>query len=260
MLTFNSFQLMTLISNFFWPMVRILSFVSIAPIFNDKLFNKKNKIILSAMISFLISPFLPKVQTVLFSDIGFVLLFQQILIGVVLGFTVQLLFVAANLSGEIIGLQIGLSFATFFNPNSYIGTSIISRLLNILMLLFFLVINAHLYFISMLIDSFYSMPIDNYLLNSNIFFTLLKFSSHIFLNSILFVLPIIIIFLTLSFIMSILNRLSPQISIFSIGFPLNLLTGILSLYFLISVTFPYFKKLLHESIFFISQTLLNVSG
>ncbi|QCI25315.1 flagellar biosynthetic protein FliR [Buchnera aphidicola (Sitobion avenae)] len=258
MLTFNTLQLITLISNFFWPMIRVLSFFSAAPIFNDKLINKKNKIILSAIISWLISPFLPEVHTVLFSSLGFLLLLQQMLIGIVLGFTVQLLFVTVNLSGEIIGLQMGLSFATFFNSNSHIGTSIISRFLNILTLCFFLTLNAHLYLISILIESFYSMPIEGYFFKINIFFALLKFSSYIFLNSLLFISPVMIFLLSLSFIMSLLNRLSPQISIFSIGFPLNLLVGILILYFLIPVTFPFFEKMLNDLIFFIKNTFLYI--
>jgi len=258
MLTFNSLQLITLISNFFWPMVRILSFFSTAPVFSDKLINKKNKIFLSGIISWLISPFLPEVHTELFSCFGLLLFLQQILIGIVLGFTAQLLFATVNLAGEIIGLQMGLSFATFFNSNSHIGTSIISRLLNVLTIFFFLVLNTHLYLISILIDSFHSMPVDSYLLNINIFFILLKFSSYIFLNSILFVLPVIIILLTLSIVMSLLNRLSPQISIFSIGFPLNLLVGILFLYFLIPIIFPFFEKILNELIFFINHVFLHI--
>lgn len=258
MLTFNSFQLITLISNFFLPMVRILSFFSAAPIFNDKLINRKNKIVLSVMISWLIAPFLPEVHTLLFSYFGFLLFLQQILIGIVLGFTAQLLFVTVNLSGEIIGLQMGLSFATFFNSNSHIGTSIIARLLNILTLFFFLILNAHLYLISILIESFYSMPVDSYFLNVNIFFVLLKFSGCIFLNSILFISPVMIFLLSISFVMSLLNRLSPQISIFSIGFPLNLLVGIIVLYFLIPVTFPFFEKMLNDWMLFIKNIFLHV--
>ncbi|QCI22546.1 flagellar biosynthetic protein FliR [Buchnera aphidicola] len=258
MLTFNSLQLITLISNFFWPMVRILSFFSAAPIFNDTLINKKNKIVLSGMISWLVFPFLPEIHTELFSYFGFLLLLQQILIGIVLGFTAQLLFVTVNLAGEIIGLQMGLSFATFFNSSSHIGTSIISRLLNIFSLLFFLVFNIHLYLISILIDSFYSMPIDSYFLNVSIFFILLKFVSCIFLNSILFVLPIIIILLSISFVMSLLNRLSPQISIFSIGFPLNLIVGILVLYFLVPVMLPFLKKILNDLTIFINNNFLHI--
>ncbi|AEO08448.1 flagellar biosynthetic protein FliR [Buchnera aphidicola str. Ak (Acyrthosiphon kondoi)] len=256
MLTFNNLQLITLIGNFFWPMVRILAFFSAAPIFNDKLINRKNKIVLSAIISSLISPFLPEVHTALFSYFGFLLLFQQILIGIVLGFTAQFLFVTVNLAGEIIGLQMGLSFATFFNSNIHIGTSIISRLLNVLTLFFFLILNAHLYLITILINSFHSIPIDGYFLNVNIFFILLKFSGSIFLNSILFVLPVMIVLLSLGFIMSLMNRLSPQISIFSIGFSLNLLVGILTLYFLMPIVFPIFKKILSDLMFFITSIFL----
>lgn len=252
MITVNDFQLIILISNFFWPLVRILSFFSVVPIFNNKLFNKKSKIILSLMVSFLISPFLPETRITLFSYLGFLLLFQQMLIGIFLGFIVQLLITAINLSGEIIGLQMGLSFAVFFN-NSYIGTSVVSRFFNILILFFFLSLNVHLYFISVLIDSFYAMPINSYILNVNVFYALLMFSSHIFIDSISFILPIMIVLSTINSIMSILNRLSPQISIFSIGFPINLLSGITILYFLIPVSFSFFEKLLHEFTGFISQ-------
>ncbi|AYN24425.1 flagellar biosynthetic protein FliR [Buchnera aphidicola] len=252
MLTFNSLELAVLISNFFWPLVRILAFFSTAPIFNNQNVNKKIKIILSILISFLIEPFLPKVQIELFSIMGLFLLFQQILIGIVLGLTCQFLFAVFNLSGEIISLQMGLSFANFFNANRYIGTSIISRWLNVLTLFFFLTLNTHLYLIFMLIDSFYRIPIDVNFLNSNIFFILLNFSSNIFLNGVMFVLPIMIFLLLSTLIMGILNRLSPQLSIFSIGFPLNLLIGMLILYYLMSISFPFFKNLLNQLISFMS--------
>lgn len=258
MLTFNSLELMTFISNCFWPMVRILSFLSVIPIFNNKIFNKKNKIILSGIISWLIAPFLPEVHTILFSCFGLLLFIQQILIGLVLGFVAQFLFIAINLAGEVISLQMGLSFSIIFSNNIHLGNSIISRLLNILTLFFFLILNTHLRLISILIDSFYSMPIDSYFLNANMFFVLLKFSSYFFFNGIIFILPIIIILLILSCMMGLLNRLSPQISIFSIGFPLNLFVGILVLYFLIPNIFPFFEHLMNELIIFITHTFIQI--
>ncbi|QCI23651.1 flagellar biosynthetic protein FliR [Buchnera aphidicola (Macrosiphoniella sanborni)] len=256
MLTFNTLEFITLISHIFWPMVRILSFFSVTPIFHNKSFNKKNKILLSGIISWLVYPFLPEVHVILFSFFGLLLFLQQILIGIILGFVVQFLFVAINLSGEVISLQMGLSFAAIFNSNMHIGNSIISRLLNILTLLFFLILNAHLHFLAILINSFYTFPIDSYLLNTEIFLVLLKFSSYFFLSGMIFVLPVLIILLMISFIMSFLNRFSPQISIFSIGFPLNLLVGILMLYFLIPNILPFFENLLHDLILFITDTLL----
>ncbi|QCI18646.1 flagellar biosynthetic protein FliR [Buchnera aphidicola] len=258
MLTFNNLQLLTIISNFFWPLVRILAFFSTAPIFNDQHINIKTKIFLSILISWIIFPFLPNINIELFSFIGLLLLLKQILIGISLGFTCQFLFATINFSGELIGLQMGLSFATFFNANNNIGISIISRLLNILMLSFFISLDIHLYLISILIDSFYSIPIDIVFFNRNVFFTLLTFSSSIFLNSIMFIIPIMIFLLLSNLIMSILNRLSPQISIFSIGFPLNLLIGLVILYYLVSISFPIFNKLLNQLVLFLSSTFLKV--
>lgn len=258
MLTFNTLKLGILISHFFWPWVRILAFFSVVPIFNDQSVNKKIKIILSILITLLIEPFLPKVHVELFSIISFFLLLQQILIGIYLGFTCQLLFAVFNFSGEIIGLQMGLSFASFFNANRYIGISIISRWLNILTLFFFLLCNIHLYLISILVDSFYTIRIDSNFLSSSIFLSLLKFSSIVFFNGVMFVLPIMIFLLLSTLIMSILNRFSPQISIFSIGFPVNLLIGILMLYYSISIYFPFFKNILNQLISFISYTFIKV--
>lgn len=251
MLTFNSLQLAMFISNFFWPLIRILSFFAIAPFFNDENINKKIKIILSILLTALIEPFLPEVHIKLFSVISLFVILQQILIGIALGFTCQFLFSAFNLSGEIIGLQMGLSFANFFNANRYVGISIVSRWINILILFLFLTVNAHLYLIVILVDSFYTMPINMNFISSNFFWSLLKFSSSIFLNGIIFVLPIMIFLLLSTLIMSILNRLSPQISIFSIGFPLNLLVGMLIIYYLTSIIFPFFKKSLNQLITFL---------
>ncbi|QIQ41139.1 MAG: flagellar biosynthetic protein FliR [Buchnera aphidicola (Aphis urticata)] len=258
MLTFNNLQLVTIISNFFWPLVRILSFFSTVPVFNDQHINKKTKIVLSILISWIVFPFLPQVKIQLFSLVGLLLLLEQILIGITLGFTCQFLFATINFSGELIGLQMGLSFATFFNANNNIGVSIISRLLNILMLSFFLSINAHLYLINILINSFYSIPINILFFNHSIFSIILQFASNIFVNSIMLIFPIIIFLLLSNLIMSILNRLSPQISIFSIGFPLNLLIGILMLYYLVLISFPIFNNLLNQLMLFLSNTFLKL--
>ncbi|QNS01827.1 MAG: flagellar biosynthetic protein FliR [Buchnera aphidicola (Pentalonia nigronervosa)] len=244
MITFNSTQLIALISSFFWPLIRIFSFFSTAVFFDNKIISRKSKIILSSLISWLIFPFLPTIDIELFSCFGIITCFYQILIGIVLGLTTQFIFSAISLSGEIIGLQMGLSFATFFNHNNYIGVSIISRFLNILMFCFFLALNAHLDIISVLVNSFNSIPINIVFIHKNTFLILLQFFSHIFLDSIILIFPIMICLLALNFVMSLLNRISSQISIFSIGFPLNLLIGMLMLYLLISDMLPIFKNML----------------
>ncbi|MBZ2279693.1 flagellar biosynthetic protein FliR, partial [Buchnera aphidicola] len=117
---------------------------------------------------------------------------------------------------------------------------------NIFMLLFFLSCDMHLYLISILVDSFQKIPIDIKIFNANIFLMLLEFSSVIFIKSMIFILPIMIVLLLINIVMSILHRLSPQISIFSIGFSINLIIGIFLLSFFIPIMFPSFEGLFYK--------------
>lgn len=253
MFHFNNTEIFTLIGNFFWPLVRILAFFSTAPIFNDKIINNKTKIILAMCITFLILPFIPEIHISLFSSVGFILLLHQILIGLAFGFIVQLLFVTANIAGEIISLQMGLSFATFFDVHTHLGTSIISRLLNIYVLFFFLAWNGHLQLIDILVNSFYVLPINGDSVYANMFLMILKFSGYIFIHGIKFSLPIIIFLLGLNIVMGVINRLSPQISIFSIGLALNLLIGMVLLDNLIILILPVLKNIFNELMLFIGN-------
>lgn len=80
---------------------------------------------------------------------------QQILIGIALGFTMQFAFAAVRTAGEIIGLQMGLSFATFVDPASHLNMPVLARIMDMLALLLFLTFNGHLWLISLLVDTFH---------------------------------------------------------------------------------------------------------
>jgi len=87
-------------------------------------------------------PLLPPVEVTLFTPAGFWMLVQQLLIGVGIGLTMQLAFSAVRLAGEMIGLQMGLSFATLLDPNSRINMPLLARFLDMLAMLLFLMISS----------------------------------------------------------------------------------------------------------------------
>lgn len=148
------------------------------------------------------------------------------LIGIALGFTMQFAFAAVRTAGEIIGLQMGLSFATFVDPASHLNMPVLARIMDMLALLLFLTFNGHLWLISLLVDTFHTLPIGGEPLNSNAFLALTKAGSLIFLNGLMLALPLITLLLTLNLALGLLNRMAPQLSIFVIGFPLTLTVGI----------------------------------
>jgi len=138
-------------------------------------------------------------------------------------------FTAVLAAGEYIGLQMGLSFASFYDPMSRGSTMVVSRLLNMLATLIFLALDGHLLIVNALADSFATLPISDGPLVAGGWMFLVLAAGEIFASGLLLSLPLITALLTLNLAMGILNRASPQFSIFAVGFPLTLLAGIFML-------------------------------
>ncbi|QHM71490.1 flagellar biosynthetic protein FliR [Mixta intestinalis] len=255
MLTLDSSQLMLWVSQFFWPLVRLLALFSTAPIFSERAVSKKVKIGLAVMITWILAPTLPPTQVTLFSVGGFGLLLQQLLIGIALGFTMQFAFAAVRMAGELIGLQMGLSFATFFDPGSRLNMPVLARFLDMLAMLLFLTFNGHLWLISLLADSFHTLPIGGDPLNANAFLALAKAGGLIFLNGMRLALPLIILLLTINLALGLLNRVAPQLSVFAIGFPVTLSIGILTIGILMPLLAPFCEHLFSEVFDLLSDIL-----
>ena len=207
---------------------------------------KRVKLGLAMMITFAIAPSLPANDVPVFSFFALWLAVQQILIGIALGFTMQFAFAAVRTAGEIIGLQMGLSFATFVDPASHLNMPVLARIMDMLALLLFLTFNGHLWLISLLVDTFHTLPIGGEPLNSNAFLALTKAGSLIFLNGLMLALPLITLLLTLNLALGLLNRMAPQLSIFVIGFPLTLTVGISLMAALMPLIAPFCEHLFSE--------------
>lgn len=255
MVTLDSSQLMLWVGQFFWPLVRLLALFSTAPIFSEHSVSKKVKIGLAVMITWILAPTLPPVNVTQFSVGGFWLLIQQLLIGIALGFTMQFAFAAVRMAGELIGLQMGLSFATFFDPGSRLNMPVLARFLDMLAMLLFLTFNGHLWLISLLADSFHTLPIGGDPLNANAFLALAKAGGLIFLNGMRLALPLIILLLTINLALGLLNRVAPQLSVFAIGFPVTLSIGILTIGILMPLLAPFCEHLFSEVFDLLSDIL-----
>ncbi len=246
MINFDSSQLVLWIGQLFWPLARVLALIMTAPLLSEKSISKKVKLGLGLMITWVLIPTLPPVNVSIFTIGGFWLLIQQILIGVAIGFTMQFAFAAVRTAGEVIGLQMGLSFATFFDPASRLNMPVLARFLDMLAMLLFLSFNGHLWLISMVADSFNTLPIGGNLINGNAFLALTKAASLIFLNGMRLALPLITLLLTLNLALGLLNRVAPQLSVFAIGFPVTLSIGIIFMSLMMPLLAPFCEHLFSE--------------
>lgn len=257
MLSLSVASLYPYISSYFWPFLRILAVFSSAPIFNEKEINNKTKVALAILITLLIGPTLPEAPITILSMAGLWIGVQQLLIGVAMGLTIQFIFIAIRHAGEIIGLQMGLSFATFYDHSGGQNMPVISRIMNLLVTLLFLYFNGHLLLIDALAMSFEAIPIQMHPLKAEGFMSLVQASGIIFLSGMMLALPIVALLLCLNLTMGILNRLTPQLSIFVVGFPLSLSIGMVALSLVMYSFAPFFEKLIETIFHGLSLVLLG---
>lgn len=242
-LSVTSAQLGAWIVAFVWPFVRMLALISSSPVFGEKKVTRQVKVALAALLAIAIAPTLGPMPAVpLFSAGGVWILIQQVLIGSAMGFSMRLVFAAVQAAGDYAGLQMGLSFASFFDPNSGGNTMVLSSLLNMLAMLIFLAVDGHLMVISTLVESFHVLPVSDAPLAAEGWHVLALAGANVFSAALMLALPLIGALLTLNLAMGILNRASPQLSIFAVGFPLTLLGGTLMLQQLMPHLGPFMER------------------
>lgn len=246
MIQLTSDQWLHWVSLYFWPLLRILALIATAPILSEKSVPKRVKLGLGVLIAIIVAPSLPATDVTIFSGHALWLALQQILIGTLIGFTMQLAFAAVRTAGELIGLQMGLSFATFVDPGSHLSMPVLARIMDLLALLLFLTFNGHLWLISALVDTFHTLPVGGNPLNANAFMALTRTGGLIFLNGLMLALPVITLLLTLNLALGMLNRMAPQLSVFVIGFPITLTVGIILMAALMPLIAPFCEHLFSE--------------
>ena len=237
MISFTSAQLDLWLATFMYPMARILALLATAPIFNNAGLSAQIRLVIGLAICFAVAPVLPAMPAVSpGSWQGIAVLAQQIIIGSVLGFTLRVVFTAVDVAGELIGLQMGLSFASFFDPQSSAQSAVIGAFLGLLSTLLFLAMNGHLLMLSVLAESFTLLPISTTPFAAQGFAALLAWSATLFSAGLMLALPLIAAVLIANISLGVLARIAPQLNIFAIGFPITMIVG----FVVLMLSLPHF--------------------
>lgn len=237
MISFTSAQLDAWLTAFIFPLARIMGLLSSAPLFNSIAQPKRIRLVVGLVITIALVPVLPPMPAIPpGSWLGLAVLAQQILIGVLLGLTLRIAFAAIDLTGELIGMQMGLSFAVFYDPQNAGQTPVLSEFLGLITMLIFLALNGHLLTLSVLAESFKLLPVSTTPFGIAGIGSFLAWSSVLFSAGLLLALPLITALLITNLAMGVLARVAPQLNIFAVGFPVTMTAGFVILMFSI----PYF--------------------
>jgi flagellar biosynthetic protein FliR len=230
MITLTEQQLMALLSPLIWPFFRVLAVFTAAPIFSSKAFPVRAKIALAFFISLASQASLQDQPIVsLSSPEALGTLLQQVGIGLAIGFTVRLVFACIELAGEIVGFQMGLNFASFFDPSFNTQSSAVAKFFGHMAAFMFIVMNGHLLVIMAVVKSFKAFPVDQNFLEALKMMKFYELGANLFATGLWIALPMVGMLMFVNLAMGVVSRVAPQMNIYAIGFPITLTAGLISI-------------------------------
>jgi flagellar biosynthesis protein FliR len=260
MISFSSAQLDAWLAAFVFPLARILALLATMPPYNNAALPQRIRLIIGLAITFVVAPSLPPMPAIAAGSwLGLLVLAQQVVVGVTIGFTMRLAFAAIDLAGDLIGLQMGLSFARFYDPQSSAQTAVLGDFLGIVTILVFLALNGHLLAISALVESFRLLPIATASITVKGAGALLSWAAIIFSAGVLLSLPMMAALLIANIAMGVLTRVAPQLNLFAVGFPVTIVSG----FVVLLISLPYFGAALErlfDQAFGVLRMVIQASG
>jgi len=253
---FTEGQIIGSVASFIWPLIRISAMFVAVPLFSLRAVPARVRLILSLAITLVIIPVLPSYPMVeMFSYQGFLVAVAQVMIGLTSGFIVQLVFSALLFAGQGVALSMGLGFAAMVDPQNGQQVPVIAQFYVMTSTLIFLSLDGHLLLIQMLLDSFTSLPIGIDGITKTDIWTILTWSSRMFAGGLLLTMPIIVSLLLVNISLGVATRAAPQLNIFSVGFPVTLMLGMLLVWLTLPDVLDQFTGSLTETYELVGKVL-----
>ena len=244
---------MAWLSPVLWPFLRVLAMFTAAPIFSMRAIPVRLKVALAFLVAVCAQAALPDQSVVAInSSAAWGAIVQQVGVGLCIGFAVRLVFVAIELAGEVIGLQMGLNYASFFDPASNSQRGALTSFYSNLALLLFIVVNGHLMVLMAVIHSFKAFPVDGELMQALAQLRLQDLGAGVFSSALWIALPLVALLLFVNLTMGIISRVAPQTNIYAVGFPVTITVGLLG----ITATLP----MLEQPLFTLLQQAIDLFG
>lgn len=230
MIQFTEAQLLGWITPLLWPFLRVLALFSALPVIGQRSVPARVRVALAFLIAFCAQAGLPEMPAVpLDSGIGFMLVAQQVVIGLTLGFAVRIVFAAVEFAGELIGLQMGLNLAGFFDPATGGQATAVSRFFGIMVSWMFIVIGGHLLIIDAVVQSFRAFPAGP---EPFAFIRAMRpevWGAEVFAIGLWIAMPLVGMMLFVNLVLGLISRVAAQMNIFAIGFPITLGVGLIGI-------------------------------
>jgi flagellar biosynthetic protein FliR len=231
-----------------FAMVRIGAAFIAAPVFSSVQIPLPARIALTGAIGVLVvnvTKITPPEQV--FSLMTFVAVASEALIGLAIGFVLQIAFSAPLVASEVISMSMGLGFANAVDPNSGSATPAIGQFLTMLLTLLFLAVDGHLVLVDLLVKSYEAMPPGQWLAADKLL-GIAMFGGYAFLAGLLLALPVGFLLLCLNMIVGMLSRAAPALNLFAVGLPASLAVGVVAILLALPAMGDYMLVIIREGL------------
>lgn len=256
-MNFTGVELTSWLATLLWPFMRIGAMFAAAPIFSARSVPVRIRVLLAFFISWMLIPVIPEPPAVeLISGEALIISISQVVIGLAMGFILQMVFAAFVIAGQSIATAMGLGFASIIDPQNGVQVPVISQIFLIMATLVFLALNGHLIFIEVLAKSFHNMPIGPFIPSRESLWQLVVWGGDMFAGGMLIALPAVAALLLVNLAFGVTSRAAPQLNIFAVGFPIMIMVGIAFLIFTLPTITSHLSRLMLQALELVNNHIL----
>jgi len=219
-------ELTSWLASVIWPFMRIGAMFAAVPIFSARSVPVRIRVLLSFFIAWILVPVIPRPPVIdLISAEAVLISVNQVLIGLAMGFILQMVFSAFVIAGQSIAMAMGLGFASMIDPQNGVQVPVVSQAFLIMVTLVFLALNGHILLIEVLAESFQRLPVGPLVISHDGLWQLVSWGSNMFVGGMLVALPAVAALLLVNLAFGVTSRAAPQLNIFAVGFPVMIMVG-----------------------------------
>ncbi len=219
-----TFEALQLAPEFILCLLRVAAVVGSTPVLSGAQAPRKVKAGLSLFLAILLFPQVQgNISLEEASALHLVMIgVSEIMLGVLLGFVGQLLFIAAQFGGTVIGYQMGFAAANILDPQSNQQIQLLSQFQSVVAMLVFLAVDGHHIFFRAMARSFDILPPGTVRQAEQAVPYIIELASQMFVLGLQLSAPILVVLLLSDFILGIMSRVFPQLNAFMLKFPINI--------------------------------------
>lgn len=243
--------------SFLHVFVRVTALFVMVPVFSMQEVPMRIKGILAAGIALVIypiaAPYLPAGETM--SPLFLLRLFDDMLIGLIIGIFVQVYYTAFLLSGEMYSIQLGFGIVSVLDPLSETSIPILGQLKSMLAATVFILVGGHLMVIEGMVYSFRAVPELTLAAAGPLAGAFTMTFKEMFLIAFQLAAPVIGTVFLIEVVMGILSKVAPQMNIMVVGFQIKIIVGLVVLAFLVPVIYTMAERVFDRSFTVLRLTL-----